>query len=54
MLLVRGMLHNSAAVARVGDVDTQFSHMALVHVDRDGRHWAIESLIEEGAVVAPA
>jgi permuted papain-like amidase YaeF/Yiix C92 family enzyme len=53
VLLVRGMLHNSAAVARIGDVDTQFSHMALVHVDRDGRHWAIESLIEEGAVIAP-
>jgi permuted papain-like amidase YaeF/Yiix C92 family enzyme len=53
VLLVRGMLHNSAAIARIGDVDTQFSHVALVHVDGDGRHWAMESLIEDGAVVAP-
>lgn len=53
VLLVRGMLHNSAAIARIGDVDTQFSHLALVHVDAEGRYWAMESLIEEGAVVAP-
>ena len=33
VLLVRGQLHNSAAIARVGDVDTQFSHIGIIHID---------------------
>jgi hypothetical protein len=53
VLLVRGRLHNSAAIARIGDIDSQFSHVAMVYIDREGRHWAVESLIEEGAVIQP-
>jgi Permuted papain-like amidase enzyme, YaeF/YiiX, C92 family len=53
IILVRGMHHNSAAIARIGDVDSQFSHVCIVHVDRDGKQWAVESLIEEGAVINP-
>lgn len=53
VLLVRGRLHNSAAIARIGDMDSQFSHAALVHVDERGRAWVVEALIEKGAVVMP-
>lgn len=53
ILLVRGLHHNSAAIARIGDVDSQFSHVAIIHVDKQGRQWAVESLIEEGAVIRP-
>jgi hypothetical protein len=51
LLLMRGMHHNSAAIARIGDVDSQFSHIAIVHTDEAGRQWVVESLIEEGAVI---
>ena len=53
LLLMRGMHHNSAAIARIGDVDSQFSHLAIVHTDADGKHWVVESLIEDGAVINP-
>lgn len=52
LLLMRGMHHNSAAIARVGDVDSQFSHIAIVHTDEHGRQWVVESLIEEGAIIS--
>ena len=48
LLLMRGMHHNSAAIARIGDVDSQFSHLAIVHTDANGKHWVVEALIEEG------
>lgn len=51
ILLVRGQAHNSAAIARVGDVDTQFSHTSIVYIDNDGKHWVVEALIEDGSVV---
>lgn len=53
LLLMRGTAHNSAAIARIGDVDSQFSHIALVYIDPDGRHWVVEALIEEGSVIKP-
>lgn len=53
VLLVRGRLHNSAAIARVGDIDSQFAHVAMVHIDADGKNLAVESLIEEGAIIQP-
>jgi hypothetical protein len=53
LLLMRGMHHNSAAIARIGDVDSQFSHLAIVHTDAEGKHWVVEALIEEGAVINP-
>jgi hypothetical protein len=51
VLLMRGMAHNSAAIARIGDVDTQFSHLAMIYIDPAGKHWVVEALIEDGAVV---
>src|SRR5262249_4209212 len=53
VLLVRGQLHNSAAIARIGDVDSQFSHVGIVHVDADGQRWMVEALIEEGSTLTP-
>lgn len=53
VLLVRGEHHNSAAIARIGDVDSQFSHAAIVHIDEQGAHFVVESLIEEGATINP-
>lgn len=51
VLLLRGSAHNSAAIARIGDVDTQFSHTAIIYVDPKGEHWVVEALIEDGAVI---
>ncbi len=51
VLLVRGAAHNSAAIARIGDVDSLFSHVAIVSVDKDGKPWVVEALIEEGSVI---
>jgi len=53
VLLMRGMHHNSAAIARIGDIDSQFSHLAIIHTDENGKHWVVEALIEEGAVINP-
>lgn len=53
VILTRGQMHNSAAIARIGDIDSQFSHVAMVYIDAHRRHWAVESLIERGAVVEP-
>lgn len=53
VILVRGRAHNSAAIARIGDVDSQFSHIGIVHVDDSGNHWMVESLIEDGAIINP-
>lgn len=53
LLLMRGMHHNSAAIARIGDVDSQFSHLAIIHTDANGKHWVVEALIEEGSVINP-
>lgn len=51
VLLMRGSAHNSAAIARIGDVDTQFSHIGLIYVDAEGKHWVVEALIEDGSVI---
>lgn len=53
VLLMRGSAYNSAAIARIGDVDTQFSHIGMIHIDDQGHHSVVEALIEDGAVVTP-
>lgn len=53
VILMRGTKNNSAAIARIGDVDSQFSHAAIVYVDENGRGSAVEALIEDGAVINP-
>ena len=51
VLLQRGRVHNSAAIARVGDVDSQFSHISILAPDDDGKLVMVEALIEEGSIV---
>ena len=51
VLLVRGHAHNSAAIARIGTCDSQFSHTGIIHIDDTGKHWMVESLIEDGAII---
>ena len=51
VLLVRGMRHNSAAIARIGDVDSHFSHVCMIDVLDNGQPVVVEALIEEGAKV---
>ena len=50
VILVRGQAHNSAAIARIGDIDSQFSHIGVVYVDPQGRPFKVEALIESGSV----
>lgn len=51
IVLVRGRAHNSAAIARIGSGDSQFSHTGIIYIDGEGKHWLVESLIEDGAMV---
>jgi hypothetical protein len=53
VLLVRGTAHNSAAIARIGNVDSQFSHVGIIHVDQQGKPYLVEALIEQGAAITP-
>ncbi len=53
VLLVRGRHHNSAAIARIGDVDSQYSHLCIVYVDPKGYNWVVEVLIEDGGTIQP-
>ncbi|MDP7319369.1 MAG: YiiX/YebB-like N1pC/P60 family cysteine hydrolase [Bacteriovoracaceae bacterium] len=52
VLLSRGNAFSSAAIARVGKTDTQFSHLSLVH-QKQGALYTSEAHIEIGNVVAP-
>lgn len=53
VILMRGTKNNSAAIARIGDVDSQFSHAAIVYIDEAGGSFVVEALIEDGAVINP-
>jgi len=53
VIVQRGRRHNSAAIARIGDFDSQFSHVGIVARSSDGEQVLVESLIEEGAVTTP-
>ncbi len=53
VILVRGQAHNSAAIARIGDVDSQFSHVGMVYIDLNGKPFVVEALIESGSKISP-
>ncbi|MGE0701586.1 MAG: YiiX/YebB-like N1pC/P60 family cysteine hydrolase [Hyphomicrobiaceae bacterium] len=53
VVLQRGRVHNSAAIARIGDIDSQFSHVSLVGEAGDGSPIMVEALIEDGCIVSP-
>ena len=53
VILTRGNAYTSAAIARIGKNDMQFSHLSLVYEDENGKLWTSEAHIEIGSVVAP-
>lgn len=54
ILLSRGSAATSGAIARLGNDDTQFSHLAFVYIDQATKEaFTIEAHIELGVVVAP-
>lgn len=54
VLVSRGNAFVSAAIARLAEVDAQFSHAALIYVDeKTGEIETMEAHIEIGSVVAP-
>lgn len=52
IIISRGGAYSSAAIARIGQNDTQFSHLSLIHKDEAGNLSTIESLIEVGALTS--
>lgn len=49
ILMSRGTAFTSAAIARVGDVDAQFSHLAILYIDEQTKKkYTIEAHIEIG------
>jgi hypothetical protein len=53
ILLVRNSSYVSAIISRIGDVDGQFSHAAMLYIDKEGKKFILEALISEGAVITP-
>jgi len=53
VLVVRSSNFVGAAIARMGDEDGQFSHLAMVYVADDGEEFVIESLIRSGTAIVP-
>ncbi len=52
VLLMRGGSAVSAAIARVTDVSSMFSHAAIVYVDsKTGEKYVVEALTEKGATI---
>jgi hypothetical protein len=53
VFLTRAAHFFSATIARIGDEDGQFSHLAMLYRDPEGEPYVVESLIEAGLVVTP-
>lgn len=52
MLIMRGGSPVSASIARITDMDSIFSHVAIIHVDeKSGKKYVVEALIEKGATI---
>lgn len=53
VLLTRGNAYTSAAIASLGEFDTQFSHMSMVYKNDKGELFTVEAHIEVGSFVRP-
>ena len=51
LLLTRGNAFTSAAIASLGEEDTQFSHLSIVYRDEADKIWTVEAHIEVGSFV---
>jgi len=50
VIISRGNAYTSAAIARIGDIDAQFSHLTMVYKDDQGELHTTEAHIEIGSV----
>lgn len=53
ILVMRGPNFGSSFLARVGNEEGDFSHLAIVARDESGRKYIVEALIREGTLVVP-
>jgi hypothetical protein len=53
IILSRGNAYTSAAIARIGENDSQFSHISFVYKDEKGKLYTTEAHIEIGSITAP-
>ena len=53
VLLSRGTAVVSAVIARITEVDTNFSHVAVLYIDEQGKKWVVEAHIEIGTTITP-
>lgn len=51
IILSRGNAYTSAAIANLGEFDTQYSHLSIVYKDESGELWTVEAHIEVGSFV---
>jgi hypothetical protein len=52
-MIIRGKSYVSAMIARIGDEEGNFSHLAIVGEDSKGNQYVVESLIQKGVVITP-
>lgn len=50
---IRGKSYVSAMIARIGDEEGNFSHLAVVGSDKKGNLYVVEALIQYGTIVTP-
>lgn len=53
VFIIRGKSYVSAMIARIGDEEGNFSHLAVVGEDARGQKYVVESLIHKGLIVTP-
>lgn len=53
VIVSRGNAYTSAAIARIGDIDAQFSHLTMVYKDEADKLHTTEAHIEIGSVSSP-
>lgn len=53
VMLIRGKSYVSAMIARIGDEEGNFSHLAIVGEDKSGKKYVVEALIQYGVIVTP-
>ncbi|WP_415061802.1 YiiX/YebB-like N1pC/P60 family cysteine hydrolase [Bdellovibrio sp.] len=53
VMLIRGKSYVSAMIARIGDEEGNFSHLAIVGEDKAGKKYVVEALIQYGTIVTP-
>lgn len=53
VFLIRGKSYVSAMIARIGDVEMQYSHLAIIGLDNKNEMVAVEALIPYGSKISP-